>query len=126
MSDSGSSQPNELHLPTDETVEDPLSDSELDDHFEQLSNRQRRSLLLLLKRGEIETTADVLERATCPERLEIELVHAHLPELATAGYVEWDRECGSVAKGPRFDSIEPLLELLESSADELLEGSGLL
>jgi len=33
--------------------------------------------------------------------------------------VEWDRETGTISRGPRFDEIEPVLELIENHPEEL-------
>lgn len=35
-----------------------------------------------------------------PVRLEIRMIHVHLPKLDDAGVVEWDRETTEVRKGP--------------------------
>lgn len=88
--------------------------------FESLSSRHRRLVLILLKQGLVETQADVIVRGEedRTER-EITLAHNHLPTLEEAGYIEWDRDTGEISKGPRFDEIEPFLELIENHADEL-------
>lgn len=87
--------------------------------FDTLSQRRRRVILLLLKREAIDTTEDVIVRGNSdPDTSDIPLTHNHLPKLADAGYIDWDRDTGEIAKGPRFDEIEPLLELLENHADE--------
>lgn len=88
--------------------------------FDLLRKRHRRLILLLVKDGVVETEADVIFRGGADSEIaEIELKHTHLPKLADAGYIEWDRETGRISKGPNFDEIEPLLELLENHADEL-------
>ena len=88
--------------------------------FENLSNSHRRLILLLLKQGVVETETDVMVRSGSDSReTETALIHNHLPRLAQAGYIDWDRDSGEIAKGPRFDEIEPLLELIEAHADEL-------
>ncbi|MEF8809109.1 DUF7344 domain-containing protein [Natronomonas sp.] len=88
--------------------------------FDLLRKRHRRLILLLVNDGAIETEADVIFRGGADSEIaEIELKHNHLPKLADAGYIEWDRETGRISKGPNFDEIEPLLELLENHADEL-------
>lgn len=92
----------------------------IDRVFENLSNRRRRLILLLLKQGAIETQADVMVRSGSEgEGIDISLIHNHLPRLDDAGHIEWDRETGAISKGPRFDEIEPLLNLIENHADEL-------
>jgi hypothetical protein len=50
-----------------------------------------------------------------PESFEIALYHIHLPKLDDAGFVVWNREQGTVAKGPRFDEAQPLLDVEEDS-----------
>lgn len=37
----------------------------------------------------------------------------HLPTLAEDGFVEWDSESNVVKKGPRFDEVRPLLDLVD-------------
>jgi hypothetical protein len=77
-------------------------------------------ILLLLKRGEAETEADVRIRGEDDrEAVEVALRHNHLPRLDESGYIDWDRDSGKLSKGPRFDEIEPILELIENHADEL-------
>ncbi len=45
--------------------------------------------------------------------------HVHLPKLEEYGFIEWDRDSHEVRKGPKFNEIQPLLELLVSHSDEL-------
>jgi hypothetical protein len=88
-----------------------------------LRNRHRRAILLLLKEGTVDTKADVMVRnGDNTKEVELVLTHAHLPKLDDAGYIEWDRETDEISKGPRFEEIEPLLELIETHADELPAG----
>lgn len=100
-----------------------LMGPEVDDVFESLCNRHRRFILLLLKEDTIETTADVMFWAEEDAAIvELDLVHSHLPKLADSGYVEWDQTTGEISKGPRFDEIESLLDLVENHAKELPDG----
>jgi hypothetical protein len=95
--------------------------------FEALANPYRRQLLLalfeenpqddddldplrLLKQGE--TTNDLAETQTSLE-------HVHLPKLADMGFIEWDRESGELSKGPNWEEIAPLLQLMYDHRDEL-------
>lgn len=41
----------------------------------------------------------------------------HLPQLTEDGFVEWDRDASVVTRGPRFDEMEPLLELLNDQRE---------
>jgi len=95
----------------------------VDQVFDSLCCRRRRLILLLLKRGRIQHRADLLIRGDDGrEDLEAALTHSHLPKLADAGYIEWDQDTGEVSRGPRFEEIEPLLELIQNHADELPPG----
>lgn len=42
----------------------------------------------------------------------IELYHVHLPKLEMAGYIDWNEAQKTIRKGPRWDEVEPLLELI--------------
>lgn len=97
-----------------------LSYPEIDRILGVLSNRHRRLILLSLKHGRAETKADVMIRGGSEqEAVERQLIHNHLPKLAEAGYINWSRGTGEISKGPQFEEIEPLLELIEAHADEL-------
>lgn len=97
-----------------------LSCPDLDQILDHLSTRHRRLILLSLKHGGPTTETDVMLRGTDDqEAAEVQLVHSHLPKLEDAGYITWDRDTGQISKGPHFDEIEPLLELIENHAHEL-------
>jgi hypothetical protein len=53
------------------------------------------------------------------QRLETELYHTHLPKLEAEGVVEWDRETSAVSRGPAFEAVEPVLQLLAANPDAL-------
>ncbi|WP_416840203.1 hypothetical protein [Haloferax sp. DFSO52] len=98
----------------------------LDEAFDALRNVHRRRLLLNLRHGSVTrlggATRVVADGGTNDhEQLEVELFHLHLPKLDSAGYVSWHRESGVIEKGPAFEDIVPLLELLENNAEELPE-----
>jgi hypothetical protein len=44
-----------------------------------------------------------------PETLRQELVHRHLPLMAKAGFVEWERDPFEVRRGPAFDDVAAVL-----------------
>lgn len=99
----------------------------LDDLLDVLSHPYRRRVLALVRdrnpRDESEFSAEELE--VDPEEadfLPLELHHRHLPKLAEAGFVDWNHEENVVRRGPRFDEVEPLIELMADHADELPEG----
>ena len=43
--------------------------------------------------------------------------YVHLPKLVDYGFVEWDRDAHVVTKGPRFDDLRPILELLTDTRE---------
>lgn len=95
--------------------------------FKALSHPYRRRVLIELSdhnpRDEDELSPG--ELVAEDEALELftqELYHVHLPHLDDAGYIEWDREQHTVRRGPQFDEISPLIELMLEHQDELPEG----
>lgn len=69
----------------------------------------------LLQRASGAPTAD----STDLERVQVGMQHTHLPKLDAAGYADWDRQSGTIVKGPNWEEIAPMLELLEEHEDEL-------
>ena len=103
-----------------EVQRDFLLQEGMDNKLGILSKRQRRLILLTLKRGEEKTESDLLFRGGDEmDDAELQLVHNHLPRLEEAGYIDWDRDTGTISKGPRYDEIKPLIDLMENHADEL-------
>lgn len=94
-----------------------------DDMVEALAKVQRRKLLIaLLEHNPQDDTPAVIDvsesDADVVERF-VTMQHVHLPKLVDYGFIEWDRESHEVMKGPKFEEIRPLLELLDSHEDEL-------
>ncbi|WP_436928130.1 DUF7344 domain-containing protein [Halosimplex amylolyticum] len=50
------------------------------------------------------------------------LYHVHLPKLAEAGYIAWDRDTNTIRRGPNFDEIGSLLRLMADHEDKLPAG----
>ncbi|WP_408957728.1 ArsR family transcriptional regulator [Natrinema sp. 74] len=90
-----------------------------------VANDYRRCLLLaLLERDCTRQTGgrlpdDIAISGVMRDAQVAELRHCHLPMLAEGNLIEWHREENRVAKGPRFDDIEPLLEMLSEHAEDL-------
>ena len=96
----------------------------MDEYFEALANIYRRRLLVALlehnpQRDNVDVPEDVHKGENALEVLQIEFQHSHLPRLEEAGFIRWNRDTHEVVKGPRFDEIRPLLELMQNHADEL-------
>ena len=90
-----------------------------------LANRYRRRVLMALlehnPQGDQDPHIldDVIIDTTDLEPLIVAMRHTHLPKLEEAGFIAWDQEQGTVSKGPEFEAIRPVLELLENHTDEL-------
>jgi len=96
----------------------------MDEYFEALANGYRRRLLVALldhnpQRDDVVEPEEIHEGEKALETLRLELYHTHLPRLEEAGFIRWNRDTHEVMKGPRFDEIRPLLELMRDHADEL-------
>ncbi len=91
-----------------------------DEIFDVLGNRQRRHVLSALLDCDETTTVTELAETTGsktggqPERIEIGLVHSHLPRLEGVGIVEYDPETGVVKPTTAVTDLEPFFELVES------------
>lgn len=94
--------------------------------FTALKNHYRRRLLIRLlehnPQDPVDLPNDVHLGETDRERLNAELYHNHLPKLEELGFIRWDRETNEVVKGPKFDEIRPLLQLIHEHRDELPDG----
>lgn len=102
------------------SAHDLLTSRGIDRVLELAADRRRRQILSLLSRGEPVTESGLMVRGAGDESNQnITDRHVHLPKLAGAGYIEWDHDTGEIAKGPRFDEVEPLLEFIETHAHEL-------
>jgi len=77
---------------------------------------RRRSAGQVQASGQTGLSAEAT-RAT--DELEIALQQNHLPQLEDYGYVEWDREAGTVSRGDSFEEVEPTLRMLLANADDL-------
>lgn len=95
----------------------------MDNYFEALADIHRRRLLIALldhnpQRDDVAVPEDVHHGEKELEALRIELHHIHLPRLEEAGFIRWNPDTHEVVKGPRFNEIQPLLELMRDRADD--------
>jgi hypothetical protein len=96
----------------------------MDEVFKALANVYRRRLLVALiehnpQRDSVVVPEDIDEGEQALETLQTKFYHHHLPLLEDAGFIRWKQDTHEVIKGPRFDEIRPLLELMRDHADEL-------
>lgn len=97
-------------------MDHPPEEPTLGECLEALGAAQRRDLLRTLlvhdpqEEGPVEIDVDEPDEAA--DRRRIRLQHVHLPKLEASGFITWDRDAGEVSKGPQFEEIRPLLELL--------------
>lgn len=101
--------------------------------FDLLRDARRRGVLYTLKRNGRTSVEELAERIaawqsdegdeTDPESVEVSLVHAHLPKLADAGVVEYDREHGAVELAEDGDDLDPLLRCTSEREPELFRAS---
>jgi len=96
----------------------------LDAVFSILGDRDRRRLVSEL----VETDSlSVEEFARSADRDEFRvddtrLYHVHLPKLHDAGVCNWDRDAGAVRRGPCFDDVAVVVEVLRANGDALPGG----
>lgn len=88
-----------------------------------LSHRPQRRLLveLLHHNPQDDTPIDSGDPEFGDEELEslFDLRHYHLPELESKGFIDYDRNNHNIIRGPNFEEIKPLLQLIDRHLDEL-------
>lgn len=84
--------------------------------FEALAVPRRQQLLLALEQTPNGTALDpfteLSDDFTGNGRHAVSLVHEDLPKLHEMGFIEWDREAECVTRGPAFDHLGPLLDVI--------------
>lgn len=94
-----------------------------DDCLDALAHVQRRKLLVALldhnPQDDIPFSVADAENDIDPFERLVQMRHRHLPKLADYGFIEWDEDTHEVSKGPNFDEIKPILDLLDAHEDEL-------
>lgn len=96
---------------------------DLGELLEILSHPHRRRIITRLhERNPRDEDEFELEELTGDDELEnetIALIHNHLPKLAEAGFINWNQEQRIATRGPRFEEIAPLIDLMVAHEDEL-------
>ncbi|WP_449272244.1 DUF7344 domain-containing protein [Haloprofundus halophilus] len=98
----------------------------LDQQFISLSHPTRRRILITLAEDN-PRDVDEFERSDFTtedgelEQFIVTLHHNHLPQLADAGFIDWDRESNTITRGPNFEEIRPLVTLIANHQEELPE-----
>lgn len=94
----------------------------VDDAFDALSHAQKRSVLVALLDDQTSSERQLLGDGgkLADEEWRITMEHKHLPKLEEYGFIDWDGESVTeVSKGPAFEDIRPLLELLDAESEKL-------
>jgi len=102
-----------------QSITDLLSTPGIDRTVNLLRERHRRQILLELSGGSGCHETDLVVRGGERSDLASDLQETHLPMLEAEGIIEWDRETGEISKGPNFEEVEPLLQLMQRHADDL-------
>lgn len=96
-----------------------------DQLYEALSAEPRRMIISSLldepeeRRLPLPDAAESPNQSEDTETLRVQLHHHHLPLLAEAGYICWEKEPFVVQRGPRFNELGYILELVADSIDEI-------
>jgi hypothetical protein len=97
-----------------------------DEFLDALGHVQRRKLLRALlvhnPQDDESVKIDTDESDTEEIRRFIQMKHVYLPKLEEYGFITWNKDTNEVSKGPNFEEIRPLLEMLAAHEDELPEG----
>lgn len=96
----------------------------LDRLLDILCHTHRRQILTRLSDRDSRDEDEFDQRAPgiSTESLANELFHYHLQKMAEADFIYWDPERRVVRRGPRFDEIAPLIDLMANHNDELPTG----
>ncbi|WP_435157367.1 hypothetical protein [Haladaptatus sp. DFWS20] len=101
-----------------------IQEASLDTFLKILADTDRRQLLVALLEYDSldddysQIPADVTNSDEQESQLSLQMTHIHLPKLDDADIIEWNQDDYAVRKGPRFDEIRPLLQMIREQADE--------
>lgn len=90
------------------------------DAFKALANPERRRLLIALAEHnpQSDQTFDYPddvppESRENEEKILLRTYHTHLPMLEAGGFIEWQKDDQEITKGPNFDVVRPLIQVLD-------------
>lgn len=98
-----------------------------DQVMHQLSSQPRRQIVISLldapeeRRRLLPEAALPSTRSVDPEQFTTGLKHHHLPALAKAGYIRWEQDPFCVQRGPRFEEVGSVIQVLLTSSAQLPE-----
>ncbi|WP_458190806.1 hypothetical protein [Haladaptatus sp. NG-WS-4] len=101
-----------------------IQEASLDTFLKILADTDRRQLLVALleydslDEGYSQIPAEVTNSDERESQLSLQMTHIHLPKLDDADIIEWNRDAYAVRKGPRFDEIRPLVQMVQEQVDE--------
>ncbi|WP_348611027.1 ArsR family transcriptional regulator [Halobaculum rarum] len=97
-----------------------------DECLDALGHVQRRKLLrgLLVHNPQDDDSEKIDPDGSNEEEVErlIGMKHVHLPKLEGYGFITRNRDTNDISKGPNFEEIRSLLEMLAAHEDELPDG----
>ncbi|ODR81678.1 hypothetical protein BG842_19430 [Haladaptatus sp. W1] len=105
-------------------LDSPKRDISLSEMLDVLGHQHRRRLLVVLSEANPRERDEVASKTVADDGDDLdlfkqELYHVHLPKLDATGVIDWDRETDIITRGPRFEEILPLLELMGEHEDAL-------
>jgi len=99
-----------------------VTSTSFDSQLDTLGHVNRRRLLFALLNAEevdLPIGIDQIASEAAERDVLLSMHHVHLPKLEDRGFVDANMDLLSVTRGPRFDEIKPLLELLDTNRDQL-------
>jgi DNA-binding transcriptional ArsR family regulator len=86
-----------------------------------LGDGTRRQILVDLLDHNPVTPSETMAKSGAQESddIEVQLFHVHLPKLDSMGYIESEKEHGTIVKGPNWKEIEPVVRLLSENRNQL-------
>jgi len=91
--------------------------------FRTLSDGTRRQIIGSLleaspnRKLSLPEAANMPDYRLDPEMLHTNLVHNHLPIMAQAGFVKWEKEPFCVERGPRFEEVSAVILAIDTYED---------